>query len=61
MPPPTIRYQYIISKYLDPLFALTIGLSAATVRIRREEREKGRDVPATVAVLKERLGFVWRR
>ena len=28
---------------LDPLFALTIGLSAATVRIQREERAAGRN------------------
>ncbi|KAL8773971.1 MAG: hypothetical protein Q9209_001401 [Squamulea sp. 1 TL-2023] len=26
---------------LDPFFALFIGISAATLRIRREEREKG--------------------
>ncbi len=34
------RYQYIISRRLDPVFALFIGTSAAFVRIRREEREK---------------------
>ncbi|KAL3477987.1 hypothetical protein BJX99DRAFT_225250 [Aspergillus californicus] len=31
---------YLISKALDPLFAFTIGSSAAFIRIRREEREK---------------------
>ncbi|KAI9803956.1 MAG: hypothetical protein M1833_000237 [Piccolia ochrophora] len=36
-----IRYNYIISRNLDPLFALFIGLSAAAVRIRREEVAKG--------------------
>ena len=47
MPPtpnPFPSYKYLISKRLDPLFALVIGLSAAIVRIRREEREKG--IPA---------------
>jgi hypothetical protein len=37
--PPT---PYIISRTLDPLFALFIGLSAAAMRINREEKEKGR-------------------
>ncbi|KAL3485807.1 hypothetical protein BJX62DRAFT_242612 [Aspergillus germanicus] len=31
---------YLISKAADPLFAMTIGASAALIRIRREEREK---------------------
>lgn len=34
------RYNYIISRTLDPLFALFIGFSAAGMRIRREENEK---------------------
>lgn len=34
------RYSYIISRTLDPLFALLIGISAAGMRIRREENEK---------------------
>lgn len=34
------RYNYIISRTLDPLFALLIGFSAAGMRIRREENEK---------------------
>lgn len=32
-----------MKRTLDPLFALTIGLSAATVRIQREERAAGRN------------------
>ncbi|KAF7165652.1 hypothetical protein CNMCM5623_009791 [Aspergillus felis] len=31
---------YLISKFADPIFAFTIGTSAALIRIRREEREK---------------------
>ncbi|KAB8069567.1 hypothetical protein BDV29DRAFT_182506 [Aspergillus leporis] len=31
---------YLISKAADPIFALTIGVSAALLRIRRDQREK---------------------
>ncbi|KAF2711210.1 hypothetical protein K504DRAFT_375620, partial [Pleomassaria siparia CBS 279.74] len=44
---------------LDPLFALTIGLAAATTRINREEKEKGRSTAQTVDVLKRRVGIAW--
>ncbi|PKS12137.1 hypothetical protein jhhlp_001435 [Lomentospora prolificans] len=33
---------YIISRTMDPIFALFIGVGAAVTRIRREEMEKGR-------------------
>ena len=33
-------YTHLISKRLDPIFALAIGLSAAVMRIRREEEEE---------------------
>ncbi|KAG0641988.1 hypothetical protein HOY80DRAFT_686365 [Tuber brumale] len=33
---------HLISKTLDPLFALLIGTTAAAIRIRREEAEAGR-------------------
>lgn len=45
MPTPT----YIISKVADPIFAVVIGLSAATTRINREEKEKGVPTSETVA------------
>lgn len=32
---------YLISRALDPVFALGIGLAAAATRIHREEKEKG--------------------
>lgn len=44
MPAPT----YIISKVADPIFAVFIGLSAATTRINREEKEKGRTTSDTL-------------
>lgn len=48
MPAPT----YIISKVADPIFAVVIGLSAATTRINREEKEKGRTTSETIASAK---------
>lgn len=33
---------YIISRAADPIFALFIGLSAAALRINREEKAKGK-------------------
>ncbi|KAK3951850.1 hypothetical protein QBC32DRAFT_342940, partial [Pseudoneurospora amorphoporcata] len=33
---------YIISRVADPIFAVFIGVSAAALRINREEKEKGR-------------------
>lgn len=33
---------YIISRIMDPIFAVAIGLGAAVTRINREEKEKGK-------------------
>jgi hypothetical protein len=44
MAPPT----YIISRVADPIFAVFIGISAAAVRINREEKEKGRTTQDTI-------------
>lgn len=44
MPAPT----YLISKVGDPLFALFIGLSAAVIRINREEKELGHSSQQTI-------------
>jgi hypothetical protein len=33
---------YIISRAVDPIFAVLIGLGAAGVRINREQKEKGK-------------------
>ncbi|KAA8911336.1 hypothetical protein FN846DRAFT_904462 [Sphaerosporella brunnea] len=49
-----MAYQYLISRTADPVFALFIGSAAAAVRIRREEREKGRDALET---LKRRVAW----
>ena len=39
---------HLISKVGDPIFALFIGLSAATTRISREEKEMGRTTQQTI-------------
>ena len=43
--------KYIISRYADPVFALLIGLSAAVLRIRKEETEKRSGMPSTSMVI----------
>lgn len=42
------------NRTLDPLFALSIGLTAALVRINREEKEKGKSTTQTIDSLKRR-------
>jgi L-cystine uptake protein TcyP (sodium:dicarboxylate symporter family) len=39
---------YIISRVADPVFAVFIGISAAALRIKREEKEKGRTTQETI-------------
>lgn len=47
---------YIISRVADPIFAVVIGLSAAALRINREEKEKGRTTQQTIASMKRFVG-----
>ncbi|KAF1997208.1 hypothetical protein P154DRAFT_579132 [Amniculicola lignicola CBS 123094] len=54
-----MAYKYIISKSLDPFFALSIGLAAALTRINREEKEKGQSTDQTIETLKRRVGIMW--
>jgi hypothetical protein len=35
-----IAQPWLISKMVDPIFAMGVGFSAAALRIRREEKEK---------------------
>ncbi|KAI1422767.1 hypothetical protein F5Y12DRAFT_716997 [Xylaria sp. FL1777] len=53
MAPPT----YIISRVADPIFAVVIGLGAATLRINREEKEKGKTTQQTIESAKRRLAL----
>ncbi|KXX77667.1 Non-classical export protein 1 [Madurella mycetomatis] len=48
---------YIISRVADPIFAVFIGVSAAAVRINREEKEKGRTTQEIIDAARRRLGF----
>lgn len=57
MPPIPKPATYLISKTLDPVFALFIGLSAAATRISREEKELGRTSEQTLEAFKRRVGL----
>ena len=35
-----IAQPWLISKFIDPIFAMSVGFSAASLRIRREEKGK---------------------
>ncbi|KAK0705266.1 hypothetical protein B0H67DRAFT_649614 [Lasiosphaeris hirsuta] len=48
---------YVISRVADPIFAVFIGLSAAALRIKREEGEKGRTTQQTFDALRRRIGL----
>jgi len=55
-----MAYAYIISKRLDPVFAIFIGAAAAAARISREEKEKGRNTQQTIEVLRRRFQLAWK-
>jgi L-cystine uptake protein TcyP (sodium:dicarboxylate symporter family) len=48
---------YIISRVADPIFAVFIGVSAAALRINREEKDKGKSTQEIVETARRRLGF----
>ncbi|KAF2767531.1 hypothetical protein EJ03DRAFT_353018 [Teratosphaeria nubilosa] len=50
---------YLISRSIDPFFAMSVGVMAAVVRINREEKEKGRSTAETIGSLRRRVGMVW--
>ncbi|KAF2084710.1 hypothetical protein K490DRAFT_48444 [Saccharata proteae CBS 121410] len=52
-----MTYQYIISKAIDPFFAIGIGVAATLARIHREEKEKGRSPAQSLEVLRRRWRF----
>ncbi|KAI7189530.1 hypothetical protein D0869_05541 [Hortaea werneckii] len=49
---------YLISKAIDPIFATSVGVAAAVVRINREEKEKGRTTEQSVETFKRRVNLV---
>ncbi|KAI7187778.1 hypothetical protein KC316_g4190 [Hortaea werneckii] len=52
---------YLISKAIDPIFATSVGVAAAVVRINREEKEKGRTTAQSVETFKRRLHLVMEK
>ena len=45
---------------IDPIFAISIGIAAAAVRINREEKEKGKSTPETIESFKRRWALMSR-
>lgn len=45
---------------LDPIFAVSVGVAAAFVRIRREDKDKGRNMEQTLEVFKRRVAIAWK-
>ncbi|KAK4631826.1 hypothetical protein CLAFUW4_03323 [Fulvia fulva] len=50
---------YLISRVIDPIFAVSVGIIAAVVRINREEKEKGRTTEQTIESLRRRITMVF--
>ena len=46
-------------RLIDPIFAVSIGVTAAVVRINREEKEKGRTTEQSIEALKRRTRLVF--
>lgn len=44
---------------MDPIFAVSVGVAAAAVRINREEKEKGHTTQESFDALKRRAGLVF--
>nr|POE53485.1 hypothetical protein CFP56_28707 [Quercus suber] len=47
------------ARTIDPIFAVSIGIAAAAVRINREEKEQGRSTAQSYESLKRRIAMVW--
>ncbi|KAK5003572.1 hypothetical protein LTR28_009993, partial [Elasticomyces elasticus] len=43
---------------LDPVFAVFIGVSAAAMRINREEKERGKSTEQTIESVRRRWGLL---
>lgn len=46
-------------RVIDPIFAVSVGIVAAGVRINREEKEKGKTTQETIDSLKKRVAMVF--
>ncbi|KAK6498597.1 hypothetical protein TWF481_011181 [Arthrobotrys musiformis] len=54
---PTV--PFLISRVGDPIFAVFIGSTAAFLRIRREEQDKGRPFNQLWPTLRRRAGLIF--
>ncbi|OCK85309.1 hypothetical protein K432DRAFT_400398 [Lepidopterella palustris CBS 459.81] len=54
-----MAYAFIISKTLDPIFAISIGVGAAAARINRDEKAKGRSTAEIFGLFKRRVGLLF--
>ena len=45
---------------MDPIFAVSVGITAAAVRINREEKEKGKSFEESKASLERRAALAWK-
>ncbi|KAK5120052.1 hypothetical protein LTR85_006533 [Meristemomyces frigidus] len=52
---------YLISKAIDPVFAMGVGIAAAAVRINREEKEKGHSTQETLNTFKRRTSKLFEK
>ncbi|KAK4947401.1 hypothetical protein LTR10_013769 [Elasticomyces elasticus] len=50
----SVAQPWLIHKFVDPIFAVGVGLSAAYLRIRREESERYPDQDSS-------LGGLWQK
>lgn len=56
-PEPLAEPHFLVRRVIDPIFAMSIGITAAGVRINREEKEKGRSTQESFEGLKRRWGL----
>jgi hypothetical protein len=49
-----------LRRTLDPIFAVSVGVAAAVVRINREEKEKGKSFEESKASLGRRAALAWK-
>jgi hypothetical protein len=49
-----------LHRTLDPIFAVSVGVAAAVVRINREEKEKGKSFEESKASLGRRAALAWK-
>ncbi|KAF2168077.1 hypothetical protein M409DRAFT_21522 [Zasmidium cellare ATCC 36951] len=50
---------YLISRTIDPIFAVSVGIVAAAVRINREEKERGKTTQETIDSLNRRTAMLF--